>query len=253
MPKARNSLLVPARAEPELDAPAAQVVDGDGRLTEHAGIAVADAEHQAADAHPRRRRRERRHRRDAFERRARRVGEVGDRVEVIPDRAPVEARVVGDPPEPLSSSMRAVLRARVDAEAHRPLSEEDLGLGVALRVDGLELARSPRRAAPGRCRCRAARPSCPSRRRARRRWRAGRSGWRARGRTRSGVPPRWMWPEHRACGPPCRCAPRSRSASQSPMPPSRDVAERVAALVRCSDHLARPSGSAPSATTTIGA
>src|SRR6185436_1756309 len=69
--------LVPTGAEPELDAAAAQVVDRDRALTEHAGVAVTDAEDETADAHARRRASERRHRRDALERGARRVGEVG--------------------------------------------------------------------------------------------------------------------------------------------------------------------------------
>ena len=66
--------LVPAGAEPELDAAAAQVVDGDRGLAEHARIPIADAEDQAADRAPRVVvAGERRHRRDAFERRARRI------------------------------------------------------------------------------------------------------------------------------------------------------------------------------------
>jgi len=117
-PERAELMLVPAGAESDLRPPAAQMVDRHGGLTEHARVAVPDAEDEAADADAGRRGGECRHRRDALERRSRRVGEVGDRVEVVPDRAPVEAGVVGEPPEPAELVEAAVLWPRVDPEAH---------------------------------------------------------------------------------------------------------------------------------------
>src|SRR5437773_2850065 len=111
--------LVPSRADAELAAPAAQVIDGDRGLREQTDGPVAHAEDQAADPHPLRLRSERGHGRHALEGRLRRVGEVRHRVEVVPDRAPVKAALVGDPPEAAEIGHRAVLRAGVDAEAHR--------------------------------------------------------------------------------------------------------------------------------------
>src|SRR5437667_9308826 len=68
--------LVPSRADAELAAPAAQVIDGDRGLREQTDGPVAHAEDQAADPHPLRLRGERGHGRDAPEgppRRARQV------------------------------------------------------------------------------------------------------------------------------------------------------------------------------------
>src|SRR5438132_9190848 len=111
--------LVPSRPDAELAAPAAQVIDGDRGLREQTDGPVAHAEDQAADPYPLRLRSERGHGRHALEGRLRRVGEVRHRVEVVPDRAPVKAALVGDPPEAAEVGHRAVLRAGVDAEAHR--------------------------------------------------------------------------------------------------------------------------------------
>src|SRR5436190_377962 len=110
--------LVPSRADAELAAPAAQVVDGDRRLREQTDRPVADAEDETTDPHPLGLRGERGHGRHPLEGRLRRVGEVRHRVEVVPDRAPVEAALVGDPPQAAEIGDRAVLRAGVDAEAH---------------------------------------------------------------------------------------------------------------------------------------
>jgi len=71
--------LVPPGADAELAAPAAQVIDRDRGLREHARGSVAHAEDEAADPHPARLRRERRHRRDALERWLRGVGQIRDR------------------------------------------------------------------------------------------------------------------------------------------------------------------------------
>src|SRR5438445_7184302 len=110
--------LVPPRADAELATAAAHVVDGHRRLGEHPDRPVADAEHEAADADAARLGGERCHRGDALERGLRRIGEVGHRVDVVPDRAPVKAVVVGHTPQPAEVGDAAVLRARVDAEAH---------------------------------------------------------------------------------------------------------------------------------------
>src|SRR5437899_4747177 len=91
--------LVPSRPDAELAAPAAQVIDGDRGLREQTDGPVAHAEDQAADPHPLRLRGERGHGRDALEGRLRRGGEVRRRVEAVPDRAPVKAALVRDPPE----------------------------------------------------------------------------------------------------------------------------------------------------------
>src|SRR5439155_26839435 len=110
--------LVPPRADAELAAAAADVVDRHRRFGEHADRPVADAEHETADAHAARLGGERGHRRDALERGLRRVGEVRHRVDVVPDRAPVKALVVRHPPQAAEVGQRAVLRTRMDAEAH---------------------------------------------------------------------------------------------------------------------------------------
>jgi hypothetical protein len=53
-PEGAELVLVPARAEPELGAAPAQVVDRDGGFAEHARVSVADAKDQTADAYARR-------------------------------------------------------------------------------------------------------------------------------------------------------------------------------------------------------
>ena len=90
--------LVPAGAEPQLESAAGDVVDGRGHLGQQTGIAVGDAEHQAAEpglpgiggqgA-------EGRHGLEVIDRPARGRGLV----QVVPDRDPVHARVVEPPPQ----------------------------------------------------------------------------------------------------------------------------------------------------------
>src|SRR5581483_9521570 len=131
---------------------AAQMVDGDGRLREHAERAVADAEDETADPHAAGLARERRHGRDALERRLRRVRDVRDRVDVVPDRAPVEPLLVRDPPQAAKVADRTILRAGVDAEAHAPVYTRDARAGqttparryATLREDGLHRLRAER-------------------------------------------------------------------------------------------------------------
>src|SRR5262249_35981165 len=109
---------VPPGADAELAAAAAQVVDGDRRLGEHPGGAIARAEDEAPDPDAGRAARERGHRRHALEGRLGRIAQIRDRVEMVPDRAPVEAPLVGDAPQPAQLVDRAVLWTRVDAESH---------------------------------------------------------------------------------------------------------------------------------------
>jgi len=91
-------LYVPACAETDGDAPAAEVVDGGQRLGEQGGVAVVHAKHQAAEARARGLDRQRRHQRHRL------VGGAGvvavwGLVEVVPDRYPVETLGVAVAPE----------------------------------------------------------------------------------------------------------------------------------------------------------
>ena len=130
-------------------------------------------------------------------------------------RAPAGARwpAAGRPASPRAAARRAAARRSCRRRSPRrcacrhlarraprlrrdrdSAAEEDLGLGVPLERHGLQLAGAPRPAAPGRCRCRAAPPSCPSRPRARRRSRCRPNRVASTRSNAVGVPPRWMCP-----------------------------------------------------------
>ena len=98
--KASNSAWFQPAPMPELAAPVRDVVDASsppsrarrrsGSRRRRRGSRCARAWSPAAS---------RRHGGDALEARLRRVGQVGDRVEVVPDRVPVEAGAVDDRPQ----------------------------------------------------------------------------------------------------------------------------------------------------------
>ena len=89
---------VPAGSEPEFETAAGDVVEGGGRLGQQGGIAVADVEHQAADAGMARFRGQRAQGRQGLEVG---LGTVFRRrlVEMVPGREPVDAGAVELAPE----------------------------------------------------------------------------------------------------------------------------------------------------------
>ena len=120
--------LVPARADAELAPAARDVVDAGRRLHEHADVPVADAENEAADPDARGSPRPAAVMAGSPSKAGlRRIGQVRDRIEVVPDRAPVEPRTVDDGPQAAEIVERAVLRTRVHAEAHRDVFYEPPG------------------------------------------------------------------------------------------------------------------------------
>ena len=90
--------LVPAGADPALSAATGKVIDRGERFGQHTWMAVSDAEHQARDADTRGLDRQCGHRRDRFEA----IAIASLRwcfLKVIRDREPIEATLVGEPPE----------------------------------------------------------------------------------------------------------------------------------------------------------
>ncbi len=110
--------LVPAGPDAALDAPARDVVDGAERLGQHAGVAIVDAEDEAADADVLRLVGQRRHRRDGLEA----VDVAALRrgfLEVVRHREPVEARGVREAPQLAQFAQGAGQMSHVNAERHR--------------------------------------------------------------------------------------------------------------------------------------
>ena len=115
------------------------------------------------------------------------------------------------------------------------LAEERLGDGVVLGRHGAQLRDRVAERHQLDPASRAAPASCPSAARARRRSRPRRTASPARGRTRSGVPPRWMWPSTVA-----RVSKPVRSLDLA-LEPLADAAEALVAelVLGAVDHLER--------------
>jgi hypothetical protein len=90
-------VLGPAGADAELQPPAGQVVDRDGHLRQHRGMAVGVADDSASNPGARRQLRHRRQHRPGLEDRA--IVPCAQRGEVVHHPAAVETGVVGETPE----------------------------------------------------------------------------------------------------------------------------------------------------------
>ena len=106
--------LGPARAQPESDPARGELVECGHRVREHRGVAVPGAVDEAAAPHAVRVRRERGVAHERFE--ARRVAGVVGRVEVVPDRDPVEAELLDALPE---RAQLAEASCSADLRAHQ--------------------------------------------------------------------------------------------------------------------------------------
>ena len=119
-------LLEPPAAEPEHDATVGDLVERRHRVREHRRVAVAGRVDERAAQHAFGRRRERGVRRDRLEA-VRVAGGVG-RVEVVPDRDPVEAELLDAAPQSLQLGDGRVLQTGVHSEADvHGCSSSDVG------------------------------------------------------------------------------------------------------------------------------
>jgi hypothetical protein len=121
--------LVPARADPALDATVRDVVDRRHRFREQPGTAERDAEHEATDAHTCGLRRRSGQRRDGLEAVTVAVA-VRRLLEVIRDREPSETPLIREPPQPLQLVERTAQMADMDAEIDAPRLIPVFGIGA---------------------------------------------------------------------------------------------------------------------------